>query len=77
MNKTNLLKSTELTILESKANICENLTQAQDCGQLFRKIPKLPVQKFCGTVEFPQSFDRITRNSVETVGSAKLSTPRN
>lgn len=46
MNKTNLLKSTELTILESKANICENLTQAQDCGQLFAKYRNYRCRNF-------------------------------
>ena len=33
--------------------------------------------KFCGNTRFSQSFGRIARNSVETVGFHKISTPGN
>ena len=40
-------------------------------------LPNYLVWKFCGKVQFLQSFERIARNSAETVPFHKISTPGN
>ena len=42
-----------------------------------RFSPNFPVWKFCGKVQFPQSFGRFAQNSAEIVLFDKISTPGN